>query len=884
MAKNLVQMSVNGVLYDIRDQRMTTKLDYIHASLTQALEHKQDLATAVVTDNDSVNWIGRLTSGSTSSVTRYKDDYIETITGPADTHIHSLWFSMGPISYDPADKDNKELEQQRAWSKSFGVEFQELTKRPRILGLDDKDQRAEVNIYGKSLHTEYIDSPLGINYIHPDKVETINHDIIGLPQSIPELDCLQWLYYGKRDNETHTTPLLENINIIGNASAITNIALWDFFQKEDDSYYRVLSEERIANKKVNKEQKSSNAYKIVTLDENGIIPDIFLGELKSNPLNIGNVRLIDDNSKFIIKNDNITGDNFVIAIQPSDTDTDTTKLTQTTINTKDITASNITVSDTTETKVLQVNENASVKGEVSANNATITSKVSANSAEITNGLSAGSISTKGEVSAKNATIANLATSTSVSSAKAVGYDDTGKLIPITYLDATQSSAGLMSAADKKKLDDIEKYTKEYKAPDVTSETTRYIKLGTFSFTERVNLNCRITGDNFDDTIDINILGGNFTNTSIFGHYSTKSKRTLGIRVSGTFSQAIEIFLKINQLTTATVEVAVDKIYQSRISISMGGLGQYDRVLTDISFSSYNGMFSSNIDIPGNLTIKNSADITLSSFGQEALSVGSSTASNLGINANNIQARNNYSAATLYLNNKGGDVHIGEGIFSNNGKNYSGTATKIEPTYTSSKDLTEVTSATIKYIHLADCSWLHPGTLQIYLRDNSSRDTLVINFGGGNGRDPVLYGHYSGDNHVLSVIAQESSTSNGTYSIYVKIKQFSWSDITVSVALLKGNCTINVSESTTALTNISEWPISDGFFGNLTGNVIGNVTGSSGSCTGNSATATSASTADKAVSVVDYADTSRTIEIGYAGVGATVDNLSFIAGYLAGAHR
>ena len=413
MAKNLVQMSINGILYDIRDQRMTTKLDYIHASLTQALEHKQDLATAVVTDNDSVNWIGRLTSGSTSSVTRYKDDYTETITGPADTHIHSLWFSMGPISYDPADKDNKELEQQRAWSKSFGVEFQELTKRPRILGLDDKDQKAEVNIYGKSLHTEYIDSPLGINYIHPDKVEAIEHNIIGLPHSIPEVDCLQWLYYGKRDNETNTTPLLENTNIIGNASAITNIALWDFFQKEDNKYYRVLSEERIANKQINKEQKPSNAYKIVTLDENGIIPDIFLGELKSNPLNIGNVRLIDDNSQFIIKNDNITGDNFVIAIQPSDTDTDTTKLTQTTINTKDITASNITtnnitVSDTIETKILQVNEDATVTGEVSANSAEIT----------------------GTVSADNATIANLITDESVASTKAVGYDDTGKLIPI----------------------------------------------------------------------------------------------------------------------------------------------------------------------------------------------------------------------------------------------------------------------------------------------------------------------------------------------------------------------------------------------------------------------------------------------------------------------
>ena len=48
--------------------------------------------------------------------------------------------------------------------------------------------------------------------------------------------------------------------------------------------------------------------------------------------------------------------------------------------------------------------------------------------------------------------------------------------------------------------------------------------------------------------------------------------------------------------------------------------------------------------------------------------------------------------------------------------------------------------------------------------------------------------------------------------------------------------------------------------------------------GNSATAT---TADKAVSVVDYGDTSKTIKIGYTGAGATVNNLSHIAGYLTG---
>ena len=49
MAKNLVQMSVNGVLYDIRDQRMTTKLEFqydrIHKCSTQLnyVEMLQDI-------------------------------------------------------------------------------------------------------------------------------------------------------------------------------------------------------------------------------------------------------------------------------------------------------------------------------------------------------------------------------------------------------------------------------------------------------------------------------------------------------------------------------------------------------------------------------------------------------------------------------------------------------------------------------------------------------------------------------------------------------------------------------------------------------------------------------------------------------------------------
>ena len=188
----------------------------------------------------------------------------------------------------------------------------------------------------------------------------------------------------------------------------------------------------------------------------------------------------------------------------------------------------------------------------------------------------------------------------------------------TYSAATQSSAGLMSADDKTKLDNLEKYTKEYKVSAVTSETTKYIKLGEFNPTEGGNISCRITGDNFDDTIDINILGGNFNNTSVFGHYSTKSKRTQGIRISGTISQNIGIYLKISQLTTATVKVAVDKKYQSRIAMSESGLGQYEGVLTDISFSSYNGLF-------GNLT----GDVTGSSGSADKLTTARKTYVTLG---------------------------------------------------------------------------------------------------------------------------------------------------------------------------------------------------------------------------------------------------------------
>ena len=143
----------------------------------------------------------------------------------------------------------------------------------------------------------------------------------------------------------------------------------------------------------------------------------------------------------------------------------------------------------------------------------------------------------------------------------------------------------------------------------------------------------------------------------------------------------------------------------------------------------------------------------------------------------------------------------------------GTANKIEPNYTS-VGITTVTSITTKYIHLADCSWSQKGTLQVYLRGNCLEDTLVLNFGGGNGVFPMLCGHYNGNgSNVISVIAQKASFWNKSYSIYVKIRQLT--DCTVNIALLTGNCTIDIFETTTAPTNISEWSVGYGLFGDIT---------------------------------------------------------------------
>ncbi len=55
----------------------------------------------------------------------------------------------------------------------------------------------------------------------------------------------------------------------------------------------------------------------------------------------------------------------------------------------------------------------------------------------------------------------------------------------------------------------------------------------------------------------------------------------------------------------------------------------------------------------------------------------------------------------------------------------------------------------------------------------------------------------------------------------------------------------------------------------------------GKLQGNADTATKATSADSATTVVDYGDTSKNIKIGYSGSGITGDNIKFIAGYTGG---
>lgn len=103
----------------------------------------------------------------------------------------------------------------------------------------------------------------------------------------------------------------------------------------------------------------------------------------------------------------------------------------------------------------------------------------------------------------------------------------------------------------------EDITKTYTIPDVTTATTRFIKLGTFPWYFSETVKAVLSGNNFEDTIEFNVLGGDGAGANVCGWYTTNSGKTKAILVvptGTTFSANVEVWLKIEQHTTCTVKL------------------------------------------------------------------------------------------------------------------------------------------------------------------------------------------------------------------------------------------------------------------------------------------------------------------------------------------
>ena len=154
-------------------------------------------------------------------------------------------------------------------------------------------------------------------------------------------------------------------------------------------------------------------------------------------------------------------------------------------------------------------------------------------------------------------------------------------------------------------------TKSVSLSTVTTNTTKYIKLGKFIWNDSFSFRCRIGGNYFEDNVNVNILSGNSTKVSVCGYYSTNYMWTKSIIVKrgDAWNSDFEIYLKILQVTTADVYVTIDKAFQDRINISESTTAP-SGTLEEIVFNNPNGMFSGNIDaknVSGKVSTAESAD-------------------------------------------------------------------------------------------------------------------------------------------------------------------------------------------------------------------------------------------------------------------------------------
>lgn len=146
-------------------------------------------------------------------------------------------------------------------------------------------------------------------------------------------------------------------------------------------------------------------------------------------------------------------------------------------------------------------------------------------------------------------------------------------------------------------------TKTLNLNTVSTDTTKYIKLGTFHWYDSFSFRCRLYGNSFEDVVNINILNGNTNAASVCGYYSTNSQKTQAIIVKRgeAWSSDIEIYLQVWELTDLNITVTIDKDYQDRINISESTTAPSGKLET-ITFNNANGMFTNAIKANSKLVI------------------------------------------------------------------------------------------------------------------------------------------------------------------------------------------------------------------------------------------------------------------------------------------
>ena len=137
-------------------------------------------------------------------------------------------------------------------------------------------------------------------------------------------------------------------------------------------------------------------------------------------------------------------------------------------------------------------------------------------------------------------------------------------------------------------------------------------------------------------------------------------------------------------------------------------------------------YAPTIERTGGLVLRNTTDVSLSSFGQEPLSIGTVAGDNLGIDSNEIQARKNGAAAPLYINGNGGKVVINDTKNSNGGLQVDGNTTLQSNTDVGLSKFGK------EPLSIGDATGTNLGfdTNVIQARDNGAASILFLNSFGG----------------------------------------------------------------------------------------------------------------------------------------------------------